>query len=308
MKLKQVCIGVLLGGVLATAQNAVSWVASTGNDGNTCGRTSPCRTFAGAYQKTNAGGAIQAIDAADYGPVGISKAITIDGTGTAAVIAAPALINGVSISNLGPSDQVTLRHIVIYSGSSQNGSTVYGVSFVNASTALVNLDDVAIVVPTTGAGTLVGVGFVSNGNGVNSQFSQLNLRNVRITGGTIGVSAGVGTTSIDRVAVTAAATGLLAADCSVAVRDSSFRDALFGVSVSASTTNTTMLIERSEVSFNSTGLLVNTSGPSATVRLSDNVITGNTTGISQPGGTVISFRTNMIAGNSSDGTPPLTTS
>jgi hypothetical protein len=302
-----ICLGLLAGAMLAHAQNAVSWVASTGGDGNTCIRTSPCRTFSGAYQKTNAGGAIQAIDAADYGPVGISKSITIDGGGTAAVIVAPALINAVSITNLGPSDQVTLRHITIYPAAGQSGATVHGIYFLNGSTALVNVDDVAIIMATASAGTTVGVGLLDN-PAFSSLFTALNLRNVRISGGNFGVNVAVGTLTAERLAVTNASVGLFASDCSITVRDSAFRTSLQGVNVSASTRTTLAMIERSELSFNNTGLLVNPSGASATVRLSDSVVTGNSTGISQPSGTVISFRTNMIAGNTTDGAPALTTS
>ena len=40
----------------AFAQSTRTWVSGTGDDGNPCSRTSPCKTFAGAISKTAAGG------------------------------------------------------------------------------------------------------------------------------------------------------------------------------------------------------------------------------------------------------------
>src|SRR5262249_5534862 len=45
----------------AHAQLVHSWVASNGNDSNACDRQTPCATFAGAYNKTAAGGEISCV-------------------------------------------------------------------------------------------------------------------------------------------------------------------------------------------------------------------------------------------------------
>jgi hypothetical protein len=63
------------------AQGTRTWVSGIGDDQNSCSRTQPCKTFAGAIQKTLAGGEITAIDAGGFGTVIITKSITIDGTG-----------------------------------------------------------------------------------------------------------------------------------------------------------------------------------------------------------------------------------
>ena len=65
---------------LATAPaHAVTrtWVSGVGDDVNPCSRTAPCKTFAGAISKTLAGGEIDALDAAGFGAVTITKSITI---------------------------------------------------------------------------------------------------------------------------------------------------------------------------------------------------------------------------------------
>ena len=59
------------------AQNARSWVASNGNDGQSCTRALPCLTFGGAYANV--------VDSADYGPMIISKSITIQNDGAQAL-------------------------------------------------------------------------------------------------------------------------------------------------------------------------------------------------------------------------------
>src|ERR1700716_3460280 len=63
----------------AQAQATRTWVSGVGDDVNPCSRTAPCKTFAGAYSRTAAGGEIDALDPAGYGAVTISKALTNDG-------------------------------------------------------------------------------------------------------------------------------------------------------------------------------------------------------------------------------------
>ncbi len=55
-----------------------TWVSGGGDDSNDCSRTTPCQTFAGAIDKTAAGGEINCLDASNFGPVTITKSITID--------------------------------------------------------------------------------------------------------------------------------------------------------------------------------------------------------------------------------------
>ena len=65
------------GGGGPSTQTFVS--AALGNDSNPCTRVSPCLTFAAALAQTSAGGEIDVIDPGDFGPVTITKAITIFG-------------------------------------------------------------------------------------------------------------------------------------------------------------------------------------------------------------------------------------
>src|ERR1700694_4447420 len=57
-----------------------AFVASGGSDANTasgCGLSMPCRSFASAQTVVSDGGEIGALDAAGYGPIAITKNVTI---------------------------------------------------------------------------------------------------------------------------------------------------------------------------------------------------------------------------------------
>ena len=54
-----------------------TFVASTGNDLNSCILTAPCRGFAHAITQTNLGGEVIVLDSAGYGPVTITQSVSI---------------------------------------------------------------------------------------------------------------------------------------------------------------------------------------------------------------------------------------
>ena len=59
------------------AQATRTWVSGVGDDANPCSRTAPCKTFSGAISKTAVAGEINVIDPGGFGPVTITKSITI---------------------------------------------------------------------------------------------------------------------------------------------------------------------------------------------------------------------------------------
>jgi Domain of unknown function (DUF4145) len=89
-----------------------TFVSGKGTDAGTCALTAPCRTFAFALTQTAAFGEIDVLDPAGYGPVTITKAISIvnDGVGTAGIHEGSG--NGVTI-NAGVNDSVSLRGLTI---------------------------------------------------------------------------------------------------------------------------------------------------------------------------------------------------
>ena len=62
----------------AEAQLNHTWVASFGADTNNCDRLTPCATFSSAFGKTVAKGEINCVDSGNYGTVAINKSITIN--------------------------------------------------------------------------------------------------------------------------------------------------------------------------------------------------------------------------------------
>jgi hypothetical protein len=110
----------------AQALSARTFVSGHGNDANTCLYAAPCRTFAGAYAKTAAGGEITVLDPAGYGPLTIGKALSIvnDGVGETGVILIAAG-NAITI-NAGAADAVSLRGLTLDGGGIAN---TYGIVF-----------------------------------------------------------------------------------------------------------------------------------------------------------------------------------
>ncbi|HEX8193765.1 MAG TPA: right-handed parallel beta-helix repeat-containing protein [Allosphingosinicella sp.] len=144
----------------AFGQATRTWVSgSSGNDANPCSRTAPCQTFAGAYNKTAAGGEINVIDAGGFGAVTIAKNITIDGLGPMSSILA-VNFNGITVN--GPGIVVNLRNLTINGG---NGTIGSGIRIVDA--AAVNIDNV-VIENFAGTGT--------NGRGVAIETAAANVR------------------------------------------------------------------------------------------------------------------------------------
>jgi hypothetical protein len=96
----------------ASAQNARSFVSGHGVDINACTLTAPCRTFQHAHDMTNASGEIDVLDTAGYGPVAITKAISIVSDGVIASVLVPSGGIGITI-NAGSTDAISLRGLTI---------------------------------------------------------------------------------------------------------------------------------------------------------------------------------------------------
>jgi hypothetical protein len=84
----------------AQAQSPRTFVSAAGNDSNPCSFTAPCRHFQAAVNVTSAGGEVDALDPAGYGPITISQAITIEGQGWS-YIAPPHWSHSLRLGNAG---------------------------------------------------------------------------------------------------------------------------------------------------------------------------------------------------------------
>ncbi len=74
--------------VVAQAQAARTWVSALGDDGAACSRAAPCRSLAGAFAKTAAGGEIDVLDTGSFGTLTITRAVTVRATGVTAAVQA----------------------------------------------------------------------------------------------------------------------------------------------------------------------------------------------------------------------------
>jgi hypothetical protein len=65
--------------IVSTAAHARArvFVASYGDDADPCTFGSPCKTFQNAVNVVDPGGEVTAIDSAGFGPISISKSVTI---------------------------------------------------------------------------------------------------------------------------------------------------------------------------------------------------------------------------------------
>ncbi len=113
-----------------------TFVASNGNDANSCSLVAPCRSFTRALTQTSPKGEIVVLDSAGYGPVTIAQSVSI--------LAPAGIYAGISVStgdgvtiNAGVADRVVLRGLTI---NGQGGST--GIKFIQG--ALVRIENCVI--------------------------------------------------------------------------------------------------------------------------------------------------------------------
>ena len=127
----------------AAALPDLSWVSGVGDNINPCTRTAPCKTWAGAIVKTEPGGEVKAQDDGDFGPLIITKAITLNGGGHNVQTLAPAA-NGIAI-NAPAGAQVVLRDFDIKADSASVGTCqgINGLIIVGAASVVLDRVEIA---------------------------------------------------------------------------------------------------------------------------------------------------------------------
>jgi hypothetical protein len=134
-----VVVGCLIAPAAAHAQATRTWVSGVGDDVNPCSRTAPCKTFAGAITKTAAGGEVTALDPGGFGPVTITKSITLSGGGLASIVASGT--NGITVNDGSGGAPGTIR--VVIRNLSIHDAGLAGINVLSA--AAVTIDGVSIV-------------------------------------------------------------------------------------------------------------------------------------------------------------------
>lgn len=302
-------IGLFLLSGEALAQATRTWVSGVGDDANPCSRTAPCKTFAGAISKTAAGGEINALDPGGYGAVTITKSMTILSEANEAGV----LVSGTNgiIVNAGASDVVVLRGLDIEG----LGTGLNGVRFLAGAALTVDNCQIRNFSGSPGSG----ISFEPAGT------ASLFVTNSNISHNGIGV-AGSGI----RIAPTGSG------NAQVTIAGNNINDNVNGIFAdSNSTTGTiTMAVSGGSLSGNegnglalrattgasnqamvdgttvanngtgATGAGLRVTGASAVLRISNANLTGNSVGlVSVSGGSLLSYGSNHVDGNSSDGAP-----
>jgi hypothetical protein len=272
------------------AQNTESWVWAAGSDANPCTLASPCKTFQAAHDATFDGGVIHALSSGEYGRLNITKGLTLDGAGAAAVTFGALFVNV-------QSKTVIIRNVATHTNG--NECPINANLSTTTTPPVLVLENVTVTAPLPPATNSDAIQI--NGDAQ----TQVSLKNVSVTGGTNSIDLTGGVQAVmDGVSQTGASgNGLLIPKGSVIVRNSKFSSNLIGITIR---TGATVLLDGVSTTLNTTGIAA--SGTSTT-RLSNSEISANGTGIdTSGGGTVISFRNNVIAGNTVDGAPALSTS
>jgi Right handed beta helix region len=275
-------LAVLLAVPAAHAQATRTWVSGVGDDANPCSRTAPCKTFAGAISKTAAGGEISVLDPGGFGVVTITKAITINGDGTLAGILS-AGTTGI-IVNAGVNDRVTIRSVSINGA----GTGLNGIRYLAGKSLSVENCTIS--------------GFTTRGIDMSvTANAKLFVQNTTITNGATGIfitsSGGQAQAIIDDVRLTGLTNGLeVFTNGRASVTDSVVSgNTSNGILASAATARVN--VADSNITFNDL-VGVNCNANAAIIRISNNMINNNTTGMSIAAGCIVeSTNDSSDAGN-----------
>ena len=274
----------------ASAQASRTWVSGVGDDANPCTRTAPCKTFAGAISKTAPAGEIDCLDSGGFGALTITKAITIDCTGTFGSVLV-AGTNGINVSAAG-GDKVILRGLSI----NGIGSGINGIQLNSGGQLSIERCTIARF-----TGTAINVN--------SSTGTLLYVTNTYITNSNSGisiVSAGLVLAIIDHTNVfNVTANGITTGGATgIAVNISNSHVASAGTGINAGGSGTAISVDSSTIEGNNIGLNAAVSG--AAIRVSNNVIYGNSTNFTFTGGGVIASSGNNRVTPSGPQTPNAT--
>jgi hypothetical protein len=276
-----------------------TWVsADTGADSNPCSRDAPCLTFAAALSETLAGGEVDVLTPGDYGPLTITKSVTISNDGGAAGQTVTAT-SAITIQ-AGSTDVVRLSGLTLDGAQTGNSGVVvnsakrvvidkvfiknFGLAGIDVapSSGVVNVHITSATVTNSGTGMLIKPG--------SGAAATVIAKNVHLAGN-IGVGA-----QIDGTAGGAALAVI--ADSAASENGGSGVVAVSGTGGSA-----LVFLMRDLLSLNAAaGIMSNQSaGGTASVFVGNSQLTGNANGVASSGGALISYGNNRLSGNGSNG-------
>jgi len=311
-KVSLALLGLVLLSSPAGAQASRTWVSGTGLDTNPCSRAAPCATFATAFAATSPGGEISVVDSGAYGSLTINKAISItnDGAGEAGILVSGAnaiIINagtadvnlrGLVLNGQGgglgihilAAGRVTVQNCVIQ----QFGT---GINVATGANIKVHIQDTTIINNTNGLSVQPGAGI-----------SHVVVDRARISANTgMGVNANGSFGGSIQIAVTSSvmsnnqhgfvANGASGGTVRGVVSDSLASDNTNnGITVSTVTPNVVLGVDNTRVANNGFGLVA--AGANAGMLVRRSFITANGTGLfTASGGVILSYGDNSLNGN-----------
>ena len=287
----------------AAAQLTTTFVSEArGDNANPCTFVAPCRSFQAAHDHTLSDGQITVLDPGSYGPINITKSISVvnDGIGEASIPVSGGL-SGISVNAPAGGGYINIRGITVQ-GIGFGGGT--GLRF-NSGFALTisncvfrNLTQDGVVLFSSNDALVSVSDTLMNDNGrygieiLNTGGSKLKVTLTRIE---------ASHNSFGGVFVNGENAGsVVSATVSDSVVSGNLGQGLFARSIGAGTAN--LMVLNSVASYNFTDILAQ--GTNATVRIGQSGITGNTISSWANTGSakVLSYGDNYIDGNA-DGDP-----
>ena len=275
-------VAVLLSAVPASAQATRTFISGVGNDADPCSRTAPCRTFAGAIVKTFINGEINCLDPGGYGTVNITKSITIDckhTLGSDLSSGTTGIIVNIPVSVNDPTRSVRLRGILI-NGTGASGAVgtrtgIDGIRILQAN---------SVFVEDSRDCRFLATGHRGGGNrNVNLVLDDVMIRNTNVAGVTLATTAGQVVASFNNVRIDGTPLGLSAAN---RVR-ASIRNVMLGHNADR---DSDQWGGQHPQCRRHDGLIRDHRCPRQrrlTVRISNSVITQNSTGLNANGGSIM---------------------
>jgi hypothetical protein len=287
------CLTAVVFALLAAPARATSnriFISTTGNNANDCSNPlTPCVDFTGALSQVNTGGEIIAQATGPYGPLNITKAVTISGPPGVVIY------SGHQITVNAPGATVILRGLTVDgNGASENGINVVDVGVLHVESCVI-------------------AGFAgsdpAHGNGISfAAGGQLFVKDTTIrNNGWVGIwvipTTGTAKASINHCRMEGNGHGLIShLNAFTTVRDSvASGNSGIGLGAQFSPPGGELNIEDCLVANNVTGIQ---SKNGALVRVSDTTVTDNGTGIDTfpiNAGTILSRGNNTVEGNGTDG-------
>jgi hypothetical protein len=289
----------------AQALNIHTWIAPNGDDTGFCDHPTPCRTFQGAIPKTAVGGELTCLAPGNYGgpPITINKSITINCENTIGSNATGSSVGNFVITTAA-ADVVILRGLDLDGTGAAFGSTGL-INFTGAGVLHVVKSKInSLLGPANGirfapsgpARLHVSDSFIAN-NGSTATGAGILIQP------TSGVTANV---KIERSVIDNNRFGIIADGAAGGtvrglISDSSVSGNVNnGITVSTSGTSVVLGIDNVRIAGNNFGLVAGGTNAGMLVRRS--FITGNATGVfTVSSGVILSYRDNSLNGNTADG-------